>query len=44
LEIRASDEDVRMYLDNRLSKSESDVLKAYREEIILAITKSVDGM
>jgi len=44
LEIRASDEDVRMYLDNRLSKSESDVLKAYREEITIAITKSVDGM
>jgi Cdc6-like AAA superfamily ATPase len=44
LEIRASDEDVRMYLDNRLSKSESEVLKGYREDIKIAITKSVDGM
>jgi hypothetical protein len=44
LEIRAIDEDVRMYLDNRLSKSESDILKGYREEITIAVTKSVDGM
>ncbi|KAF8851267.1 ankyrin, partial [Acephala macrosclerotiorum] len=44
LEIRASDEDVRMYLDSRLSKSESDVIKGYREEITIAITKAVDGM
>ena len=44
LEIRASDEDVRIYLANRISESEFDVLKSYHDEINTAITKAVDGM
>jgi hypothetical protein len=44
LEIRASDEDVRIYLVNRISESEFDVLKSYHDEIKTAITKAVDGM
>ena len=44
LEIRASDEDVRVYLASRISESEFDVLKSYHDEIKTAITKVVDGM
>lgn len=44
LEIRASDEDVQIYLANRISESEFDVLKSYHDEINTAITKAVDGM
>jgi hypothetical protein len=44
LEIRASDEDMRIYLTNRISNSEFDVLKSYHDEIQTAIIKAVDGM
>ena len=44
LEIRARDEDVRKYLDGRISQSESKFLKSYHEEIKAEITKAVDGM
>jgi predicted nuclease with TOPRIM domain len=44
LEIRASDEDVRIYLVNRISESEFDVIKSYHDEIKTAITNAVDGM
>ena len=44
LEIRARDEDVRKYLDDRISESESHVLDKYREQIKIGITKAVDGM
>jgi hypothetical protein len=44
LEIRARDEDVRRYLGDRISKSKSNVLARYSEEIITQITKAVDGM
>jgi hypothetical protein len=44
LEIRARDEDVRKYLDGRISQSESKFLKSYHEEIKAGITKVVDGM
>jgi hypothetical protein len=44
LEIRASDEDMRIYLNNRISNSEFDVLKSYHDEIQTAIIKAVDGM
>ena len=43
-EIRASHEDVRIYLASRISKSESNVLKSNHDEIKTAITKVVDGM
>jgi hypothetical protein len=44
LEIRAHDEDVRKYLDGRISQSESKLLKTYREKIKTEITKAVGGM
>ena len=44
LEIRAHTEDVRKYLDGRISQSESNFLKGYREEIKTEIIKAVDGM
>ncbi|KAH8780369.1 hypothetical protein BGZ57DRAFT_760450, partial [Hyaloscypha finlandica] len=44
LEIRAHNEDVRKYLDGRISQSESNLLKTYREKIKTEITKSVGGM
>jgi hypothetical protein len=44
LEIRAHDEDVRQYLDGRISQSESKLLKTYCEEIKTEITNVVDGM
>jgi len=44
LEIRASDEDVLKYLDDRISHSEPKILKHYREEIKTEITKAVSGM
>ena len=43
-EIRAHDEDVRRYLDSRISQSEQKLLHTYREEIKTEITKAVDGM
>src|SRR4029077_5642236 len=44
LEIRASDDDVRKYLDGRILQSERKLLKANCEEIKTAIAKAVDGM
>jgi predicted ATPase len=44
LEIRAHDEDVRKYLDSRISQSESKLLKTYCEKIKTEITKAVGGM
>jgi hypothetical protein len=44
LKIRAHDEDVRRYLDGRISQSESKLLKTYCEKIKTEITKAVDGM
>ncbi|KAF3309294.1 hypothetical protein TWF173_011296 [Orbilia oligospora] len=44
LKIRATDEDIRRYLDDQVSRSERPLLKSYREEIITEITKAVDGM
>lgn len=43
-EIRAHNEDVRRYLDGRISESGQKLLQAYREEINTEITKAVDGM
>ncbi len=44
LEIRAHDEDVRRYLDGRISQSGQKLLQAYREEIGTEILRVVDGM
>ena len=44
IEIRARDEDVRKYLDSRISQSESKLLKANHEEIKSKIIEAVDGM
>jgi len=44
VEIRASEEDLQKYLDGRILKSESVVLKSCREEIKTEITKAVNGM
>jgi Cdc6-like AAA superfamily ATPase len=44
LEIRAHDEDVRQYLDVRISQSSQELLENHREEIKSEITKAVDGM
>jgi predicted ATPase len=44
LEIRAHDEDVRKYLDGRISQSESKIVKTYCEKIKTEITKAVGGM
>jgi predicted ATPase len=44
LEIRAHDEDVRQYLDGRISQSRQKLLQTYRKEIETEITKSVNGM
>jgi Cdc6-like AAA superfamily ATPase len=44
LEIRASDHDVRKYLDGRISQSEKNLLKIHREEIKTEIANAVDGM
>ena len=44
LEIRAHDEDVRKYLDDRISQSRSELLKTYSEKIKTEITKAVGGM
>jgi hypothetical protein len=44
LEIRAHDEDVRQYLDGRISRSGQKLLETHREEIKTEITKAVDGM
>jgi Cdc6-like AAA superfamily ATPase len=44
LEISASDEDVMIYLDDRISHSASKMLKKCREEITSGITKAVRGM
>jgi Cdc6-like AAA superfamily ATPase len=44
LEIRASDHDVRTYLDGRIIQSERKLLKTHCEEIKTAIAKAVDGM
>ena len=43
-EIRARDEDVRQYLDSRISDSRQKLLETHREEIKTEITKAVDGM
>ncbi|KUJ13176.1 uncharacterized protein LY89DRAFT_153773 [Mollisia scopiformis] len=43
-EIRAHNEDVRHYLDGRISQSGQKLLETYREEIKTEITKAVDGM
>ncbi|KAH6714552.1 nucleoside phosphorylase [Leptodontidium sp. MPI-SDFR-AT-0119] len=43
-EIRAHDEDVRQYLDGRISQPGQKLLQTYREEIKTEITKAVDGM
>ena len=43
-EIRAHDEDVRQYLDGRISQSGQKLLETHREEIKTEITKAVDGM
>ncbi|KAF4633060.1 hypothetical protein G7Y89_g5056 [Cudoniella acicularis] len=43
-EIRAHDEDVRQYLDGRISQSGQKLLQTYREEIMTEIIKVVDGM
>ncbi|KAH0562831.1 hypothetical protein GP486_002538 [Trichoglossum hirsutum] len=46
LEVRASDEDVRRYLDSRISHAESRIIQRpdLKEETIAKITKSADGM
>lgn len=44
LEILASDEDVRMYLDDCISHSKPKILKDRREEIKTEITKAASGM
>jgi NACHT domain len=44
LEIRASDEDVRKYVDDYISKSESNVMKECSEEIKTKIKDAVEGM
>lgn len=44
LEIRARDEDIRQYLDGRISQSGRKLLSAYCEEVKTEITKAVDGM
>jgi hypothetical protein len=44
LEIRAHNEDVRQYLDGRISQSGQKLLETHREEIKTVITKAVDGM
>jgi hypothetical protein len=44
LEIRASDHDVRKYLDGRISQSEKNLLKIHHEEIRNEIANAVDGM
>ncbi|KAH8691253.1 ankyrin repeat-containing domain protein [Talaromyces proteolyticus] len=44
LEIRAHDEDVRQYLQGRITQSESKFLKTYCEEIKNEITKVINGM
>jgi len=44
LEIRASDEDIGRYLDDRISHSESTILEGYREKIKTEITKAANGM
>jgi hypothetical protein len=44
LEIRAHDEDVRQYLDNRISQSGQKLLQIHCEKIKTEITKAVDGM
>jgi hypothetical protein len=44
LEIRASDDDVRKYLDGRIVQSERKLLKSHCEEVKSAIAKAVDGM
>jgi Cdc6-like AAA superfamily ATPase len=43
-EICAHDEDVRQYLDGRISQSGQKLLETHREEIKTEITKAVDGM
>jgi hypothetical protein len=43
-EIRAHDEDVRQYLDSRISQSGQILLQTHREDIITEITKVVGGM
>jgi uncharacterized membrane-anchored protein YjiN (DUF445 family) len=43
-EIRAHDEDVRRYLDGRISQSGQKLLQTYHEEIKAEITKAVNGM
>jgi hypothetical protein len=43
-EIRAHNEDVRQYLDGRISQLGQKLLQTYREEIKTEITKAVDGM
>ncbi|RFU33238.1 hypothetical protein B7463_g3094, partial [Scytalidium lignicola] len=44
IEIRAHDEDIRMYLDNHISDSGSKLLKDIHEEIKIKIIEAVDGM
>lgn len=44
VEIRAHSEDVRQYLDGRISQSGQKLLEGYREAIKTEITKAVDGM
>ncbi|KAF4943282.1 hypothetical protein FSARC_14963, partial [Fusarium sarcochroum] len=43
-EIRAHDEDVRRYLDGRISQSGQKLLQTHRDVIKTEITKAVDGM
>jgi hypothetical protein len=44
LDIRARDEDLRLYLEGLISQSESNLLKAQEEEIKTGIIEVVDGM
>ncbi len=44
LEIRAHEDDVRKYLQGRISQLESKLVEDYHEYIQAAITKAVDGM
>jgi hypothetical protein len=44
LDIRAHDEDVRQYLNCRISQSGQKLLEIHREDIKTEITKAVDGM
>ncbi|KFA63828.1 hypothetical protein S40285_09763 [Stachybotrys chlorohalonatus IBT 40285] len=44
LPIRARHEDLQLYLEGRISQSESEMIRAQEEEIKTGIMKVVDGM